>query len=211
MVGSLLYLANATRPDIAFATNCLSRKVENPTSEDWRAAKRLVDYLRATLDLGLTYKGVTEEVEMYVDASFASDKEDRKSTTGFIVKFFGDTATWKSKKQGCVATSSAESEYVALAMGCKELIARSELYERVTGKIKLIPVVYEDNRSTVCLAKSKETGRLRHVDVSYHFTKSLVEEGRINLQWIYSEEQTADFLTKALKHELFIKCRRKCM
>lgn len=167
--------------------------------------------MRNTRDLGLTYTGKEEGAKMFVDASFASDKKDRKSMTGYVVKIFGDSVIWKSKKQSCVSISSAEAEYVALSVGAKELIALVDLVERTTGDLKQTPVVFEDNRSTICLAKSKEVGRLRHVDVSYHHVKWLVESGRIDLQWINSESQIADFLTKPLKRESFERCRAVCL
>lgn len=86
-----------------------------------------------------------------------------------------------------------------------------DMVRRATGLVNSIPEVLEDNRSTVCLAKSKETGRLRHVDVSYHYTKWLVEEKRVEIKWVESENQVADFLTKPLRIELFEKCRRSCL
>ncbi|MBP1527053.1 MAG: DDE-type integrase/transposase/recombinase [Spiroplasma ixodetis] len=212
IIGGLLYLANTTRPDIALATNQLSRKQEAPEQEDWRKVRRVLNYLKGTINLGLEYEGKGDMIEGFVDASFASNSQDRKSTTGYIIKFWGDTITWKSKKQGCVSTSAAEAEYVALSSCSKEIITLKDLCERLTGKVgETIPNIYEDNRAVVSLVKSKEIGKLRHVDISYHHTKWLVEEGKIQVNWISSENQTSDFLTKPLPKEAFIRCREKCI
>ena len=73
--------------------------------------------------MGITYRGKEKGLTCFVDADFAGDKMDRKSITGFSVKLFGDTITWRSKKQACVSTSTAEAEYVALVMASKEVMA----------------------------------------------------------------------------------------
>lgn len=156
ITGGLLYLANTTRPDIALATNHLSRKQEAPEEEDWTKVRRVFNYLKDTIKLGLEYEGKGDMIEGFVDASFASDSQDRKSTTGYIIKFWGDTISWKSKKQGCISTSAAEAEYVALSSCSKEIITLKELYERLTGKVgEIIPNIYEDNRAVVKSSKVK--------------------------------------------------------
>lgn len=77
-------------------------------------------------------------------------------------------------------TSAAEAEYVALSNCSEEIITLIELYERLSGKVdEIIPSIYEDNRAVISLVKSKEVEKLRHVDVSYHHIKWLVEEGKI--------------------------------
>ena len=96
-IGSLLYLAGATRPDIAFAVNYLSRRQINATEDEWKEMKRIFRYLRGTSDLGLTYKAKDETLEAMTDASFR-DCSDSSSTSGYIVKLFGDPIMWRSHK-----------------------------------------------------------------------------------------------------------------
>lgn len=214
VVGCLSFIANSTRPDITYAVNRLSRNQEQPSLHDWKLLKRVIDYLRGSVELGVTYKGEPvkkgKEIECFVDASFASDKTDRKSTSGYLVKVYGDVISWKSKKQAGVSTSSAEAEYIALASGCKEAIVWSGVLGRATGE-EIVPIIYEDNKSAEYLAKSKNTGKLKHVDISYHFIKDLIEKRRVILTHIGSEDQTADFLTKPLRKEPFEKCRQECL
>lgn len=211
ILGKLLFIANCTRPDLAFAVNSLARSQDRPCLGDWRKMKRVVDYLRTTANRGIFLQGNGEDMSCFVDADFASDKVDRKSTSGYLVKLFGDTITWRSKKQGCVSTSSAEAEYVALSTACKEIMTLSGIYERTVRSLRSRPIVYEDNRSAIMSAKSYETGRLRHVDVSYHFFKDLIVKGKILLDWISSEDQEADFLTKRLQRSSFEKCCKTVM
>lgn len=91
IVGSFLYLCNNTRPNIAVATSHFSRKQENLLIKNLEDIKRVLSYLKRSSNEGLEYSGKGNGIERFVDASFTSDKTDRKSTTGFIVKFWGDT------------------------------------------------------------------------------------------------------------------------
>lgn len=211
ITGKLLFLANATRPDISYAVNVISRNQVNPKKEDWDRIKRVIEYLRGSTEKGLTYKGTEEGMSCFVDADFASDRIDRKSTTGFAIKLFGDTIMWRSKKQECVTTSTTEAEYVALAIASKEVMSLKGIYERINGKLSIKPIIYEDNRGAYLSANSGENKKLRHVDVSYHYTKWLVEKKVIEVKWIGTKQQEADFLTKALEKKAFVKCCRKIM
>ena len=97
-IGSLLYLAGATRPDIFYAVTYLSRKQVSPTEEDWKDVKRIFRYLRDTTGKGLTFRAKTEKLESFTDASFR-DCEESHSSSGYIIKLFGDTVAWRSHKQ----------------------------------------------------------------------------------------------------------------
>lgn len=113
LVGSLIYLSNVTRPDLAYAVSHLARGMSKPTKNDWVNAKRVLRYLKGTQNLGLKYqKGNKEEVFGYSDASYAEEK-DRKSVGGYVFLQAGAAISWKSQKQNVVAQSSAEAEYIA--------------------------------------------------------------------------------------------------
>ena len=103
-IGNLLYLAGATRPDISVAVNYLSRKQVSPTEEDWKDVKRIFRYLRGTTGNGLTFRAKEDTLEAYTDASFR-DCEESHSTSGHIIKLFGDTVAWRSHKQQHVGIS----------------------------------------------------------------------------------------------------------
>ncbi|XP_057775544.1 secreted RxLR effector protein 161-like [Salvia miltiorrhiza] len=113
LVGSLRYLT-CTRPDILYATGLGSRYMKNPTYIHFKEAKRILRYLKGTLDYGLFYSS-TDDYKLvgYSDSDWAVDNDDRKSTSGFVF-FMGATAfTWMSKKQPIVTLSTCEAEYVA--------------------------------------------------------------------------------------------------
>ncbi|XP_055910757.1 uncharacterized protein LOC129945122 [Eupeodes corollae] len=113
-IGSLLYIATVSRPDVSLAVNLLSRKIESPTESDWKAVKRVMRYLATTVDKSLLLQTNEEKTLMcYVDADWAGDSKDRKSTNGYVFQFAGRSIAWSSRKQTPVAMSSTEAEYVA--------------------------------------------------------------------------------------------------
>ncbi|UYV64722.1 hypothetical protein LAZ67_3001759 [Cordylochernes scorpioides] len=112
-IGELMYIANCTRPDISSAIGILSRRVVKPNKHDWKALKRILGYLKSTLDLVLVFE-TSSSVELtgYTDADWGNEK-DRKSTTGYIYKLGTNLITRVSQKQNSGTLSSTEAEYVA--------------------------------------------------------------------------------------------------
>jgi Reverse transcriptase (RNA-dependent DNA polymerase) len=112
-VGSLLYLATHTRPDISFTVGMLGRAMAATSAQDVVAVKRLMHYLSGTCDYGLVLGGTGESTLIaYSDANWGGNV-DRKSTSGALHYFGEEVLHWTSKKQVCVALSTAEEEYVA--------------------------------------------------------------------------------------------------
>jgi len=200
VVGSLLYLSTKTTPDIAYAVSCVARFCAKPTREHWTAIKRILRYLKETSNLGLTYRGETAcDVRGYSDADWGGDIGDRKSTSGYLFLLGGAAISWKSSKQTCVALSTAEAEYVALSATAQEAIWLQQLLGDLLNRSVCETVIFEDNQSTICLAKNQQThGRTKHIDIKYHFIRDMIETGRINLVYCASEDMVADMLTKEL-------------
>ena len=146
---------------------------------------------------------------MFVDANWAGDARDRKSTSGFLLKFGGGLIAWGSRKQGCVALSSTEAEFVALAEGCRELIWARKLLEEI-GEGDFDPtVVYEDNQSVIKMVDSDKTERKsKHIETRFFFTRDLQEKRIIQLWYCPTEEMLADLLTKPLQRVRLEKLRR---
>jgi hypothetical protein len=121
LIGSLLYIANTTRPDIAQAVRVLSRYRCTPTSSHWNAAIRILHYLRNTREKVLVLGSNPEvELEGYVHGDFAGDLDSRFSTSGFVFFVYGGAVAWSSKKQKSVATSTVEAEFMASSAATKE-------------------------------------------------------------------------------------------
>ena len=121
IIGSLMYAATATRPDIAYATHLLGQFSSKPTETHLLAAKRVLRYRKETIRHGLTYKYDICEIPLriYSDSSFASNLTNRHSYTGLVIQTFGHTTLWRSMKQKTVSDSTTFAEYVALAFASK--------------------------------------------------------------------------------------------
>ncbi|XP_033209887.1 secreted RxLR effector protein 161-like [Belonocnema kinseyi] len=111
-IGSLLYLANATRPDISYAVNILSRHQINPTEYDWKMVKRVFRYLKGTKDKGLRFLSKRNNLEAFSDASFA-DCKGSLTTCGCVIQLYGDSVAWRTHKQTFIALSTCQAECYA--------------------------------------------------------------------------------------------------
>ena len=120
IIGSLMYLMNSTRPDIAYAVTRLSRYTHNPDKSHWIALNRVARYLKGTIDYGLMFGSTPPVLEGYSDANWISDSDEIKSTSGYIFTLGGGVVSWKSSKQTCIARSTLESKLIALEKTCSE-------------------------------------------------------------------------------------------
>jgi hypothetical protein len=201
IIGSTLYVANVTRIDIAHTVGMLARFVSAPTTTHLTAAKRLLRYLRGTMDYCLKFEGTglpDLELAVYSDSNWAGDKTDRHSTTGYVLQLNGSTISWQSKKQPTVALSSTESEYMALAATTCEYMWTRMLLQQMLN-INISARVWCDNQSAIALARSDGySERTKHIDTRHHFIKQHVRDGLIDLQWIPTTDQLADILTKTV-------------
>ncbi|XP_055633509.1 uncharacterized protein LOC129773874 [Toxorhynchites rutilus septentrionalis] len=210
LVGSLMYLMSGTRPDICFALTYLSRFQENPTQEHWQCLKRILRYLSGTINVGLLYTKHQDDpaISCYVDADWANGLVDRKSTTGFFIKVYGNIVQWCSRKQAIVALSSCEVEYVAACDAAKEVLWLLKVMADLNLQVQLPVKMYEDNSGCINVSENPETRRSKHYDVRYHFLREKVHEKILKLVKVSSQSQVADTLTKALGKVLFVEHRR---
>lgn len=126
-VGSLMYAMVYTRPDIAHAVGVLSRFISKPGKEHWTTVKRAFRYLCGTSDYGLCYQGrpgldKVLDIHGFVDANWAGDLDQIRSTSGCVFNLFGGAVSWMSKKQSVVALSTTEAEYMAATHASKEVV-----------------------------------------------------------------------------------------
>ena len=206
LIGSLRYLLH-TRPDMTYSVIILSRYMVNPTSDHWIAAKRVLRYLKGTIDFGLVYvKGVKNlNVIGYSDSDFTGDVEDRKSTSGQVFFLGGLSITWNSLKQKVVALSSCEAENIAITSAVCQGVWISRLVMEVMGvKMEAVKIMV-DNQSAIMLSKiSAHHNGTMHIDTLYHFIRDCVEDGRVVIEHVKTEDQLADILTKSLGRVKFM-------
>ena len=207
LIGSLICLANATRPDIAFAASTLSRFCSNPGREHWLFASRILRYLKMTSDYGITYVKSDEKLKAFSDSDWAGDIDDRRSCLGNVLTLASAPISWKSKKQKSVTLSTMEAEYAALSEVSREIVYIKRLlmhmgFEKYTES----PIdVFCDNQSAIELSKNAVYHkRSKHIDISIHYTRELVERKEIVITYLRTDFMPADILTKPLtkyKHE----------
>ena len=179
----------------------------NPTSYHWIAAKRVLRYLKGTINFGLVYvKGVKNlNVIGYIDSDFAGDVEDRKSTLGQVLFLGGLPITWNSLKQKVVALSSCEAEYIAITSAVCQGVWIAKLVMEVMGvKMEAVKIIV-DNQSAIMLSKtSAHHNRTKHIDTRYHFIRDYVADGRVVIKHVKTEDQLANILTKSLGRVNFV-------
>ncbi|KAL4089751.1 hypothetical protein QTP88_024723 [Uroleucon formosanum] len=208
-VGSLLFLSQVTRPDIAYAVNFASRFLAKPTKAHWNLIKQIIRYIKRTFNYGLYFNNNTQiSLEIFSDADYAGDIQTRHLTSGYLFRYGSSIISWTSQGQHCVSLSSTDAEYISASEAVKGImwITRLIISLSKTGDKK--PILYIDNQSAIRLVKNPEFHkRTKHIDVRYHFIREKYEDGQFQLQYIGTEDQIADILTKPLVKECFEKLR----
>ena len=166
-------------------------------------------YLQGTKNFGLLYsKEGSKECVGYSDADWAGDLDNWRSTSCYVFKISGAAVSWCSKKQTCVALSTAEAEYMALANAIQEAIWMQQLTIDLKNKADKPIILFEDNQSAIYIAKNLQFhGRTKHIEIKYYFTREKVKKGTIDLQYCRTKDMITDMFTKALLKEKFIKLR----
>ena len=208
IIGSLMYAMTGTRPDIAYAIGALSQFNENPGELHWKAAKRVLRYLKGTKDFTLVYRKGQKSLEGYSDADWGANPDDRRSTTGYLFTLSGSCISWNSCKQPTVALSSTEAEYMALSQATKEAIWLKWLLEELGFHTpSQASIIHSDNQGCIALGKNPvHHARTKHIDIHHHFIRERIETGEIQVVFCGTDDMLADVLTKGLtkaKHEHF--------
>ena len=207
----MLYIFTNTRPDIAAAVTILSQKLAKPNTKDWNQVKKLITYLKSTLNLKLKLGSLKEENNLigYADADWAECRESRKSNSGYIF-MLGGPISWSCKRQNCVTLSSTEAEFVSLAEACKESKWLQRLLSDLNWKGDNCTIIYEDNQSVLkWIETEKFTGRSKHIGVRIHFVKEYIDRKEVTCRYWPTESMIADLLTNGLAKEKFQELRSK--
>ncbi|UYV81706.1 hypothetical protein LAZ67_20002059 [Cordylochernes scorpioides] len=172
LIGSLLYLANCTRPDLMFSVTRLTQFASNPGRRHWQAAKHVLRYLHGSINLSLVYRRTdSNDVCAYSDADWASDIDDRRSNSGTAITIGHSLVIWKTSKQKCLSLSTMEAEYLALSQTTKEAVWIATILKELKSK---------------------------HIDIRYHHVRERIIGGEIKIVYIPTKENLADIFTKTL-------------
>jgi Reverse transcriptase (RNA-dependent DNA polymerase) len=201
LIGMLLFVATHTRPDIAASVSILSQKVSNPRNTDMNEVKRMIRYLKGTkymrLCLSIDDKG--NLIQIYSDANWAEDRNNRKSNTGYFCALFGGAISWMCRKQDVVALSSTEAEFIALSETCKEVIWIKRLLKELQINIDQSITILTDSQSSINMINNEKfSNRTKHIDTRYHFIKEAITEKEVCLKYIKTDINVADLMTKPL-------------
>ncbi|KAL0373332.1 UNVERIFIED_CONTAM: Retrovirus-related Pol polyprotein from transposon TNT 1-94 [Sesamum radiatum] len=209
VIGCLMYAMTSTRPDIAYAVEKLSRFTSNPSTHHWQAIRRVLKYLKKIMYYGLSYSGFPFILEGYSDASWITNVEDHSSTSGWIFLLGGGARSWASKKQTCITNSRMEfefvAEFVALAAARKEAEwLRNLIHEIPLWPKPISPIsIHCDSAATLAKAYSQMyNGKSRHLGVRHSMIRELIINGVISVEFVKSQHNLADHLTKGLARDL---------
>ena len=215
-VGSLQYLSDKTRPDIARAANFLAEYNSKPTPKCWNALKHVLHYLAGTRDRGITYKkridsNPATSLPMplcHTDSDWAGTLTDRRRSVGGYIFILADgPISWKSKKQTCTATSSNEAEYIAASEAARQatwirrLLGDMGLFEN--SDLPTIPIMIDNEGAKSLINSTIGTKRSKHIDLRYHYTREAAAMGIITIHGIPSHQNAADGFTKVLNRDGF--------
>ena len=208
-LGGILY-ATHTRPDIQYATNVCAQFGANPGRSHLIALKRILRYLKGTVQHGLVLGGKNDRVDLvgWTDSDWAQDADDRRSIAGFVFDVAGGTVSWSSKKQPTVALSTVEAEYMASANATKEAVWLRSLLTDLGSPPSTATVIHADNQGCIALSKNPVAhSRAKHIDIRHHFVREQVSNGEVSFQYCPTTQMIADILTKVLPRNLFEKFR----
>jgi len=204
IVGSLMYAAQATRPDIAFAVVALSRYLLKPYKRYITAAKRVLRYLKCTADAKLIFSGPggsSEGLVGYTDLDWAGDRHDRKSHSGYLNKMAGVPILWKLKRQTVVARSTTEAEYLACSEVTREAQGLIYLHRNITGETMVLLIHCNLNGVLSTIRSTITSDKAKHIDVPSHNSRHLDAAGVVKFTEIDGLENLADVMAKALPPE----------
>jgi hypothetical protein len=175
LIGSLLWLAQCTWPDIAFVVNRLSQFLRNPLNSHWHAALWVSRYVLSTKTLKIKLGG-NITVLGYSDSNCAEDREDRRSTSGYVYRLGKGAISWKSKKQATVSLSSTKAKYKSMSDSCKESLWLRQLLAELHLRVKEPITLHVNNTGAEALAKNPQHHSCtKHIHAQFQFVRKCVK------------------------------------
>ena len=213
VVGAVMYAMLGTRPDLAFAIGLLTRFNSNPGQANVGALKRVLRYLRGSIDFQLTYGfessgssgsgGSILAVLGHCDSDWGGSIDDRRSVSGTVFTIAGGAVTWQAQRQKSVALSTVEAEYMAACQAAKDAVWLRAFLVGLGLHASAPTTIQCDSQGAIALAKNPEHHqRSKHIDMRYHFIREQVTNGAITLSYTSTSDMVADQLTKPLSRDM---------
>jgi hypothetical protein len=201
-VGTLMYLAIVTRPNITYAVGVLCRFMACPGPEHWKAVKHLFRYLRGTCNFRLTYKpepSASYLFYVYSNADHGANLDNGRSMSAYVVKIGSGTVSWSSRLQSIMALSTTEAEFAAAASADQEVVWMRALLGELGFLISGPSLLLLDNQSAIQVGKNPEHhGHMKHLDLCFYWLRNIVVAGQIVLRYVPTANMTTNLLTKGL-------------
>ena len=209
LVGSLIYLTN-TRSDICYAVSCISRYMDRHEETHLAAAKQILRYLSGTSDYGLfLFADNNSTLNTFVDADWGRDVDTNRSTSGILHKLGDLSIYWVSKMQPTISLSTTEAEYRVLTDASKDIIYFRRLLAEIGIENSEPTSIMSNNQSCIRLVENPVLhSRTKHIGLQYHFIREASKSGEVHVNYIPTNYQQADFLTKPLPATLFLANRQ---
>ena len=203
MIGSLFYLT-ASRPNISYSVRVYARYQENSKESHMISLKRIIKYIKTTVDFGRWYSKDTNNVLVgYSNADWAGNADDRKSTSGGCFYVGNNLVSWMSKKENSISLSTAKAEYIAAGSCCTQLLWMQKLLHDY-GICQEHLTIYDDNISVINIFKNLvQHFQTKHIKIRHNFIRELIEDGTLTLEFIHTDDQKVDLLTKLLDSKQF--------
>lgn len=201
LLGGIQFGQGACRPDFAFETNDLAQFTQDPGPAHWGALIHLCRYITGTKTKGIVFKRSESGLhpKTYCDANHAACTDTRRSVTGVLTMLAGGPVFWMSKRQDVVALSTTEAEYIAYGKGAQQAKWVHNFMAEIGYPTPLPSQLFADNKSAIAISENpKFHQRVKHIDIRFHFLRDLVEGGEIKINYVASEDNLADILTKPL-------------
>jgi hypothetical protein len=207
-IGPLMYLMLSTRPDLAYAVGKLAQFSSNPSKTHSDMILHVFSYIANTPDHSLISQcqnhGNAISPEGFVNADYAGDSSDQKSTTSYSFYLSNATFSWSSKKESTIATSTMEAEYIALFYGSQQAAWLWNFYGQIGLTLKSPIQLYTDSQSALAVAKGEQTHtKSKHLDVKLHSIREQITTGQILVDYVESEKNYADTFMKSLSRSVF--------
>jgi Reverse transcriptase (RNA-dependent DNA polymerase) len=201
IVGSVMYIANSTRPDLCYSASMLARFMANPCDAHLEQAMHLLRYLLKTKDYRLALGGSGGQngpLTVWGDSDWANCPETRRSVSGLVVQIHGSSVFWRSCKQSSVAKSTMIAEYYAASTAADECIYFANLLQEMGYGLGRTPLM-QDNESAATIERNPVVNdKSKYAELHAHYVRELVERGEIEVMIVPTEEMIADCMTKAL-------------
>ena len=211
IVGAMQYVI-LTRPDIAYSANQLYQHMHAPTSVHLTAAKRVLRYLKGSVDLRLQYRKGSLSITSYCDSDWAGNPDDRRSTTGFGISLGPNLISWLAKKQHVVSRSSTKVEYRSFSLATAKVFWLRMLLKELHIRLPSPPTIWCVNSGALAMASNPVFhARTKHIEVDVHFVREKVLNRDIQLHHLSTLDQVADIFTKGHMAARFYFLRNKLM